>query len=72
MQMRIKYHPASDGPDAKTPDDFVTVDFHEAQASTFYWLMTDGPIPPRSAYWARVILKLREATGGFRYRNQTR
>jgi hypothetical protein len=25
-QLRMEYHPASDGPDAKTPDDFVTVD----------------------------------------------
>jgi len=25
-QLRIEYHPASDGPNAKTPDDFVTVD----------------------------------------------
>jgi hypothetical protein len=25
-QLRIEYHPASDGPEAKTPDDFVTVD----------------------------------------------
>jgi Calcineurin-like phosphoesterase/Iron/zinc purple acid phosphatase-like protein C len=25
-QLRIEYHPASDGPGAKTPDDFVTVD----------------------------------------------
>jgi hypothetical protein len=25
-QLRIEYHPASDGPDAKTPDDFTTVD----------------------------------------------
>jgi len=25
-QLRIEYHPASDGADAKTPDDFVTVD----------------------------------------------
>jgi hypothetical protein len=24
--LRIEYHPASDGADAKTPDDFVTVD----------------------------------------------
>jgi hypothetical protein len=24
-QLRIEYHPASDGADAKTPDDFVTV-----------------------------------------------
>ena len=26
QQLRIEYHPASDGQDAKTPDDFVTVD----------------------------------------------
>jgi hypothetical protein len=25
-QLRIEYHPASDGPGAKTPDDSVTVD----------------------------------------------
>jgi len=25
-QLRIEYHPAGDGEDAKTPDDFVTVD----------------------------------------------
>jgi hypothetical protein len=25
-QLRIEYHPASDGPNAKTPDDFVTVE----------------------------------------------
>jgi hypothetical protein len=25
-QLHIEYHPASDGPDAKTPDDFVTVE----------------------------------------------
>ena len=25
-QLRIEYHPASDGPSTKTPDDFVTVD----------------------------------------------
>ena len=25
-QLRIEYQPASDGADAKTPDDFVTVD----------------------------------------------
>jgi len=25
-QLRIEYHPASDGQDAKTPDDFVTVE----------------------------------------------
>ncbi len=26
MQVRLEYHPANDGTDAKTPDDFVTVD----------------------------------------------
>ena len=26
QQLRIEYHPESDGPDMKTPDDFVTVD----------------------------------------------
>jgi hypothetical protein len=26
QQLRIEYHPASDGAVAKTPDDFVTVD----------------------------------------------
>jgi hypothetical protein len=26
QQLRIEYHPASDGTAAKTPDDFVTVD----------------------------------------------
>jgi hypothetical protein len=25
-QLRMEYHPASDGEDSKTPDDFVTVD----------------------------------------------
>lgn len=25
-QLRIEYHPASDGDRAKTPDDFVTID----------------------------------------------
>ena len=27
-QLRIEYHPATDGPQAKTPDDFVTVDLN--------------------------------------------
>jgi Iron/zinc purple acid phosphatase-like protein C len=35
-QLRIEYHPASDGPDAKTPDDFVTVDL--AQRRLVYFL----------------------------------
>ena len=26
-QLRIEYHPASDGADAKTPDDHVTIDY---------------------------------------------
>jgi hypothetical protein len=27
-QLRIEYHPTSDGAAAKTPDDFATVDLH--------------------------------------------
>jgi hypothetical protein len=34
-QLRIEYHPASDGPDAKTPDDFVTVDLVTRQLVHF-------------------------------------
>jgi hypothetical protein len=34
-QLRIEYHPASDGPDAKTPDDFVTVDLTTRQLVHF-------------------------------------
>jgi hypothetical protein len=30
QQLRIEYHPASDGPASKTPDDFVTVDLASA------------------------------------------
>jgi hypothetical protein len=26
LQLRVEYHPQSDGTDAKTPNDFVTVD----------------------------------------------
>jgi hypothetical protein len=38
QQLRIEYHPASDGPDAKTPDDFVTVDLatrNDARAASW-------------------------------------
>lgn len=34
-QLRIEYHPASDGADAKTPDDFVTVDLTTRQLVHF-------------------------------------
>jgi hypothetical protein len=34
-QLRIEYHPASDGGDAKTPDDFVTVDLAKRTLTHF-------------------------------------
>lgn len=34
-QLRIEYHPASDGADQKTPDDFVTVDLATRKLSHF-------------------------------------
>ena len=34
-QLRIEYQPASDGADAKTPDDFVTVDLATRQLVHF-------------------------------------
>jgi hypothetical protein len=34
-QLRIEYHPASDGPNAKTPDDSVTVDIETRAISNF-------------------------------------
>ena len=34
-QLRIEYHPASDGPNAKTPDDHVTVDIQQAALGHF-------------------------------------
>ncbi len=34
-QLRIEYHPASDGTGAKTPDDFVTVDLAKRQLVHF-------------------------------------
>jgi hypothetical protein len=34
-QLRIEYHPASDGPAAKTPDDSVTVDLGERSFANF-------------------------------------
>ncbi len=34
-QLRIEYHPASDGVDAKTPDDSVTIDLNLRKRTTF-------------------------------------
>ena len=34
-QLRIEYHPASDGVDAKTPDDSVTIDLAQRRRTTF-------------------------------------
>jgi hypothetical protein len=34
-QLRIEYHPASDGPAARTPDDFVTVDLKQRRLVHF-------------------------------------
>jgi len=34
-QLRIEYHPASDGPSAKTPDDSVTVDLQTHRLTTY-------------------------------------
>ncbi|MBV9249178.1 MAG: hypothetical protein JO227_08055, partial [Acetobacteraceae bacterium] len=34
-QLRIEYHPASDGGAAKTPDDFVTVDLASRKLAHF-------------------------------------
>ena len=34
-QLRIEYHPASDGSQAKTPDDFVTVDLKSHKLGHF-------------------------------------
>jgi hypothetical protein len=34
-QLRIEYHPASDGAGAKTPDDFVTVDLNSRKLVHF-------------------------------------
>jgi hypothetical protein len=34
-QLRIEYHPASDGEQAKTPDDFVTIDLKTRQRVTY-------------------------------------
>ena len=35
QQLRIEYHPASDGDAAKTPDDFVTVDLATRKIVTY-------------------------------------
>jgi hypothetical protein len=35
QQLRIEYHPASDGAAAKTPDDSVTIDLHTRQQTVY-------------------------------------
>jgi hypothetical protein len=35
QQLRIEYHPASDGVDAKTPDDSVTIDLNDRRRTMF-------------------------------------
>ena len=49
-QLRIEYHPASDGEAAKTPDDFVTVDLGHASwcTSALRVPALDAPSPPLS------------------------
>ncbi len=52
-QLRIEYHPASDGAAAKTPDDFVTVDLAERQL--VHYAASDLGRPAA----ARAVRKLR-------------
>ncbi len=52
-QLRIEYHPASDGGAAKTPDDFVTVDLAQRQVAHFAGRDLGRPAA------ARAIRKLR-------------
>jgi hypothetical protein len=52
-QLRIEYHPASDGGAAKTPDDFVTVDLAQRQVAHFVARDLGRPAA------ARAIRKLR-------------
>jgi hypothetical protein len=53
-QLRIEYHPASDGGAAKTPDDFVTVDLAQRQVAHFVARDLGRPAA------ARAIRKLRK------------
>jgi hypothetical protein len=47
-QLRIEYHPASDGNNAKTPDDFVTIDLKSHKIVALH-----GLIARRSAMYVR-------------------
>jgi len=53
-QLRIEYHPASDGPDTKTPDDQVTVDL--ATRKLVHFAASDLGWPKA----ARAVRKLRQ------------
>ncbi len=55
-QLRIEYHPASDGIDTKTPDDQVTVDL--ASRKLVHFAASDLGWPEA----ARTVRKLRQAT----------
>ena len=48
QQLRIEYHPASDGSAAKTPDDFVTVDFASRKRFHFTGAKTAWPVSVRA------------------------
>jgi hypothetical protein len=55
-QLRVEYHPASDGVDTKTPDDFVTVDL--ATRQLVQYVANDLGVPAQ----ARQVRKLRRAS----------
>jgi hypothetical protein len=59
-QLRIEYHPASDGQNAKTPDDHVTVDIQKKALGHF--VVKDLGRPAA----AGAVRRLREAAGGGR------
>lgn len=52
-QPRIEYHPVSDGPDAKTPDNFVTVDLNTRKLIDYvandFWLPKGGRHDPQTS-----------------------
>ena len=56
-QLRIEYHPASDGTAAKTPDDFVTVDL--ASRTLVHYSANDLGMPAA----ARAVKKLKRKSG---------
>ncbi|WP_266171487.1 metallophosphoesterase family protein [Dyella subtropica] len=55
-QLRIEYHPATDGADTKTPDDFVTVDL--ATRKLVHYMANDLGMPAL----AKQVRKLRRGT----------